>query len=107
MSVTRAKVGCMKSVHISWGALARPTRISGLLMSLVVVFGLVGCASVGIGVSLPIPGLGSVGIGVDSNGQVGGGVSIGTGGVSVGVGGSGRLPQAPAAPASAPNAPGR
>lgn len=62
---------------------------------------LAGCASVGIGIALPFPG-GSIGVGVDSSGQVGGGVAVGSGPVSVGVGGTARLPpKAPDAPASA------
>ncbi len=55
---------------------------------------LVGCSTVGVGIGLPLPGVGSVGVSVDSGGNVGGGVSVGTRGVSVGVGGSGRLPPA-------------
>jgi hypothetical protein len=54
---------------------------------------LTACASIGIGVSVPLPGMGGVGVGVDSSGRVGGGVSIGTGGARVGVGGSAQLPE--------------
>jgi hypothetical protein len=82
---------------------------------------LAACTSVGVGISVPIPGVGSVQVGGDSSGRVGGGVNVGVGGVSVGVGGSGQVPRrkdgtpeapataasaaepaAPAAPASAP-----
>jgi len=62
---------------------------------------LASCTSVGVGVSLPFPG-GSVGVGVDSSGRVGGGVYVGSGPVSVGVGGTAQLPPlAPPTPASA------
>ncbi len=75
------------------------------------------CSSIGIGISLPIGGIGSVGVSVGSDGRVGGNVSVGTGGVSVGVGGTAELPRhkteakaeapaaAPATPASAASAP--
>jgi hypothetical protein len=82
----------------------RSRRSSEVLLGVVLAYGLSGCANVGVGVSLPIPGIGNIGVGVDSSGQVGGGVAVGTGGVSVGVGTSGRLPQAPAVPASAASA---
>lgn len=78
----------------------RGPAAAGLGVALAVLLG--GCASVGIGISLPFPG-GSVGVGVDSSGRVGGGVAVGSGPVSVGVGGRTRLPPAaPEAPASAP-----
>lgn len=51
-----------------------------------------GCASVGVGLSIPIGGMGGVSVGVGSDGRVSGGVSVGHGGVSVGVGGTGQLP---------------
>jgi hypothetical protein len=54
---------------------------------------LAGCSSIGIGISLPIGGLGSVGVSVGSDGRVGGSVSAGRAGVSVGVGGTAELPQ--------------
>lgn len=53
---------------------------------------LLGCTSVGVGISLPIGGIGGVSIGVGSDGRVSGGVSVGSGGVSVGVGGTAQLP---------------
>ena len=64
---------------------------------------LVGCSSVGIGLSLPIGGLGGISIGVGSDGRVSGGVSVGSGGVSVGVGGTAQMlpPQDPARSRSA------
>lgn len=65
---------------------------------------LAACSSVGIGISLPIPGVGSIGVGGTSDGRVSGGVSVGSGPLRVGVGASGRLPAADAA-ASAASAP--
>ncbi len=75
---------------------------------------LAACTSVGVGISVPLGGLGGVSVGVDSSGRVSGGVTVGAGGVSVGVGGTTQLPppkpagkvdskpaQAAAAPASA------
>lgn len=58
-----------------------------------VVAGLTACSSVGFGVSFPIGGVGGVGVGVSSDGRVGGSVGVGTGNVSVGVGGSTTLPR--------------
>ncbi len=58
----------------------------------IAVLALAGCTSVGIGLSLPIGGIGGVSIGLGSDGRVSGGVSVGGGGVSVGVGGTGQLP---------------
>ncbi|MFN0183623.1 MAG: hypothetical protein ACKVQR_07400 [Aquabacterium sp.] len=55
-----------------------------------------GCAA-GVGFSIPVGSIGSIGVGVDSEGRVTGGVAVGRGGVSVGVGGSTTLPRAPAA----------
>ncbi len=64
---------------------------------------LAGCTSVGIGLSLPIGGLGGISIGVGSDGRVSGGVSVGSGAVSVGVGGTAQMlpPQDPARSRSA------
>jgi hypothetical protein len=53
---------------------------------------LAACSSVGVGIGIPIPGVGAVSVGVDSGGRVGGSVPVGTGGVSVGVGGTAQLP---------------
>jgi hypothetical protein len=53
---------------------------------------LAGCSTVGVGVSLPIPGMGGVGVSVDSSGRIGGGVTVGGRAGSVTIGGSGRLP---------------
>lgn len=65
---------------------------------------LAGCTSVGLGVSLLFPG-GRVGVGVDGSGRVGGGVSVGSGPASVGVGGTAQLPPpAPSEPASTASA---
>ncbi len=69
--------------------------------------GLMGCTSVGLGLTFPIPGIGSIGVGVDNQGHVTGGVNVGTGGVSVGVGGTAQLPHGnhPAHPEGAASAP--
>jgi hypothetical protein len=75
-----------------------------LTLALLAAAVLVACSSVGVGVSIPIGGFGSIGVGARSDGTVGGGVSVGTGGVSVGVGGSGRLPQKAEPAASAASA---
>jgi hypothetical protein len=64
-------------------------RAVGLVVA---ALSLVGCTSIGVGLSIPIGGLGGVSIGVGSDGRVSGGVSVGGGGVSVGVGGSTQLP---------------
>jgi hypothetical protein len=73
---------------------------------------LAGCASAGFGISVPLPGVGSVGVSGSSDGRVSGGVSVGTGNVRVDVGASGHLPRTeaakPAEPAaSAASAPAR
>ncbi len=76
-----------------------------LLVALLASAGLLAaCSSVGVGISLPIPGIGSIGVGGTSDGRVSGGVTVGSGAVRVGVGASGRLPAADAA-ASAASAP--
>lgn len=64
-------------------------RAAGLALA---ACGLVGCTSIGVGLSIPIGGIGGVSIGMGSDGRVSGGVSVGTGGVSVGVGGTAQLP---------------
>ncbi len=61
--------------------------------------GLSACSSIGLGISVPIGGIGSIGVGVGSDGRVNGGVSVGRGGVSVGVGGTAELPRPTPAPA--------
>lgn len=62
---------------------------------------LAACSSIGLGISVPIGGIGSIGVGVGSDGRVSGGVSVGRGGVSVGVGGTADLPRpTPADPAA-------
>jgi hypothetical protein len=83
----------------------RPTtRLVSGVATLALSLLLTACTSLGVGFSLPFPG-GSVGVGVDSSGRVGGGVSVGSGPVKVGVGGTAQLPppapSAPSAPASA------
>jgi hypothetical protein len=76
-----------------------------LLPAALAVAGLLAaCGTVGVGISLPIPGIGSIGVGGTSDGRVSGGVSVGTGNARVDVGASGRLP-APAPAASAASAP--
>lgn len=52
-----------------------------------VVFVVVGCSSLGVGVSIPIGGPFGVGVGVGSGG-VSGSAGAGVGGVGVGVGGT-------------------
>ncbi len=73
-----------------------PRLGAGLLAAAV----LAGCAA-GAGISIPIGRVGSIGVGVDSDGRVSGGVAVGRGGVTVGVGGAAQLPQTPASAASA------
>lgn len=70
------------------GALLR----SVFLLSLSVL-ALSACSSIGLGISLPIGGFGSIGVGVGSDGRVSGGVAVGRGGASVGVGGTADLPR--------------
>jgi hypothetical protein len=60
-----------------------------------------GCANFSIGIGLPIGSIGGVGVSVGSDGRVGGTVGVGTGPVSVGVGGSTQLPPPPEPAASA------
>lgn len=79
-------------------------RLAALLPALATAGLLAACSSVGIGIQLPLPGLGSIAIGGTSDGRVSGGVTVGTGNVRVGVGGSGQLPAAAPA-ASAASAP--
>jgi hypothetical protein len=81
-------------------------RLHTLVPALSALVLLGACSSVGVGISLPIPGIGSIGVGGTSDGRVSGGVSVGSGNVRVGVGASGRLPAADAA-ASAASAPTR
>jgi hypothetical protein len=84
----------MKSLVATLGALTMVALVSA-------------CSSIGIGISLPIGGFGSIGVGVDSSGRATGGVAVGTGGVSVGVGGTAELPRSapsPQPPASAASA---
>ena len=80
---------------------ARPGRSAGALAALLA---LVGCSGISIGIGLPIGGFGGVGVSVGSDGRVRGSVGVGSGGVSVGVGGSAQLPKPnePAASAPAP-----
>jgi hypothetical protein len=58
---------------------------------------LTGCANVGVGfgISIPIGGMGSVGVSVGSDGRLGGSVGVGVGGASVNVGGTVPLPVVP------------
>ncbi len=74
-----------------------------LVMTLAGALG--GCASYQLGIGLPIGNVGGFGVSIGSDGSVDGIVGIGTGGVSVGVGGSGRLPRQAARPASAASTP--
>ena len=66
-----------------------------------------GCSGMSIGIGLPIGGfggVGGVGVSVGSDGRVGGNVTVGSGGVVVGVGGTARLP--PKSPDPIASAPG-
>ena len=67
------------------------------------VAAVIGCANVGIGLSLPIGRIGGVGVSVGGDGQVGVGAGVGSGGVQVGVGATlPRPPDGASAPASSP-----
>lgn len=82
-------------------------QLSGLLRTLccgAVAALLAGCTGVHIGVGLPIGHIGGVGVSVGSDGRVSGSVGLGSGGVSVGVGGSTQLPRSAAPAASAASA---
>lgn len=72
---------------------------------LVMCASLAACTSIGLGISVPIGGIGSIGVGVGSDGRVSGGVSVGRGGVSVGVGGTAEVPRPAPSPAPAPAEP--
>jgi hypothetical protein len=80
------------------GSLERMTRV---LLVLSTAAALAGCGTAGISLSIPVGGFGGVSVGVDSSGRVGGGVGVGRGGVSVGVGGTAQLPSSADAAASA------
>ncbi len=81
-------------------ALPRLLACSGLL-AVWALTALAGCTSIGLGLSIPIGGIGSIGVGVGSDGRVSGGVAVGRGGVSVGVGGTADLPRPAPEPAEA------
>ncbi len=81
-------------------------RATTLPLLLALAASLAACSSVGLGISVPIGGIGSIGVGVGSDGRVNGGVSVGRGGVSVGVGGTAELPR-PSPPEPAASAPKR
>ena len=61
-----------------------------LLSSLVI--GLTGCANAGLGISVPLGPFGSVGLGVNSLGQITGNVGVGTSVGGVGIGGGTSFP---------------
>lgn len=75
-----------------------------LLVCIAGVASLAGCAGVQVGVGLPIGRIGGVGVSVGSDGRVSGTVGVGSGGVSVGVGGSAQLPRSASPAASAASA---
>lgn len=77
-------------------------RATGALLLATAIGGLFGCANFGVGVGLPIGGIGGVGVSVGSDGRVGGAVGVGNGPVSVGVGGSTQSPPPAEPAASAP-----
>ena len=62
-----------------------------------------GCASLGVGVSVPLGRAAGVGVSLGSDGQVGFGLGVGRGGVNVGVGGSTQLPERSETPARSVN----
>jgi hypothetical protein len=70
-----------------------------LFLSLVLCAGLSGCSSVGVGISVPIGSIGSVGVGLGSDGQVSGKVTVGRGGLGVGLSGTAELLKPALAPA--------
>ncbi len=81
-----------------FGALPRSVFVLALA-----VLGLSACSSIGLGISVPIGGIGSIGVGVGGDGRVSGGVAVGRGGASVGIGGTldpSRSTPAPAEPAA-------
>lgn len=63
-----------------------------VVLSMVLVAGMAGCASVNLGFSLPIGRSAGVGVNVGSDGRIGTSVGVGVGGGSVSVGTSGELP---------------
>ena len=76
-----------------------------VLFLVVLVAALSGCSGMRIGIGLPIGGFGGVGVSVGSDGRVGGNVTVGSGGVVVGAGGTAQLP--PKSPDPIASAPGR
>ena len=64
-----------------------------------------GCSGMSVGIGLPIGGFGGVGVSVGSDGRVGGNVTVGSGGVVVGAGGTAQLP--PKSPDPIASAPGQ
>ena len=70
-----------------------------------IMAGTTGCASVGLGISLPIGRAGGVGVSLGGDGQVGVGVGVGSGPVQVGAGGTVHRPKAPESAASSASAP--
>ncbi len=81
-----------------------PSLRPGSLVCGALVVLLAGCTGVQIGLGLPIGYIGGVGVTLGSDGRVGGSVGVGSGGVSVGVGGSTQLPRSAAPAASAASA---
>ena len=78
-----------------------------VLFLVVLVAALSGCSGMRIGIGLPIGGFGGfggVGVSVGSDGRVGGNVTVGSGGVVVGAGGTAQLP--PKSPDPIASAPG-
>lgn len=76
------------------------------LLALLLAGGLSACASVGVGIGVPVGPVG-VGVSVGSDGRLGGSVGVSRGGVGVGVGGTlprGRSAASPP-PVHAPGAP--
>jgi hypothetical protein len=75
-----------------------PANCQFLLMRLLAALGvaltLSACASSGVhfGVGIPVGRMGSIGVGIGTDGRVSGSVGVGVGGGSVSVGTSGQLP---------------
>lgn len=85
-----------------FSGLPQRARLGSGAGALAVVLSLVGCSGISIGIGLPIGGFGSVGVSLGGDGRVSGSVGVGSGGVSVGVGGSAQLPKPSQPAASAP-----
>ena len=84
---------------IEWSEVQSGRLLRCVFVLPLAVLGLSACSSIGLGISLPIGGIGSIGVGVAGDGRVSGGVAVGRGGASVGVGGTADLPRSVPTPA--------